>query len=465
MLTVQRFGIYPFRVVRGPEMLSRRGASSIEGISLPTCISLVTATMVGTGVYTTLGFQLQDLHSGFSILFLWLLGGLISLCGALSYAEIASRIPGSGGEYTYLSQIYHPSLGFMAAFVSVMAGFSAPISLAAIAFGTYLHAVVPECPVKISAFAVVLIISGVHLRSIKASSLFQNSATIVKFFLVGVFILIGAWSALKHPACLELFTPEKESFDELVKPSSGIALLFVLYAYSGWNASTYLAGEVRKAQKTVGLSLVIGTLAVTVFYVALNAIFLTAAPANELRGVLNVGSVAANHLIGIQGGRIMSGIIALGLLASISAMFWAGPRVIQRVGEDYPVFAPLALRTTHGIPHRAILLQLLLILVLLIFGTFEAVLVFAEIPLLICLILGAVGLLVIRQTQSDSDRVIQGIARFRCPLYPLPPLFFILCSAAGLVYSFFCKPWIALAGLGMMLVPLALHGWIRGGNR
>jgi len=441
------------------------GKNTDQGISLLTCLSLVTATMVGTGVYTSLGFQLQDLRSGFSILCLWVLGGLISLCGALSYAEVAARIPRSGGEYTYLSEIYHPSLGFMAACVSLIAGFAAPISLSAIAFGTYLHAALPLCPIRISTVGAMVLISLVHLRSLKISSLLQNGVTGVKFLLVGLFIAVGVGSTFLYPDCLRILKPQPSSLLELTRPNAGIALLFVLYAYSGWNAVTYLAGEVRNPRRTVGLSLVIGTLAVTLFYVVLNAIFLTAAPENELRGVLNVGTVAATHLIGAMGGRIMSGIIALGLLASISAMTWAGPRVTQRVGEDYPLFAGLA-KTRDNIPVRAILLQLMLVLGLIAFGTFETVLVFAQIPLLFCLMLGVIGLIILRRNDHQSCSLPgthDAQHSFRCPFYPLPPLIFILSAIAGLSYSSVTRPWIALAGVVLMLLPLILHRWITRG--
>ena len=428
---------------------------AIRGVSLPTCFALVIATMVGTGVYTSLGFQLQDLRSGFSILCLWVLGGLISLCGALSYAELASRIPKSGGEYSYLSQIYHPSLGFMAACVSLVAGFAAPISLSAIAFGTYLHASMPWCPARIATVSAVVLISFGHLRSLNVSSKLQNGMTGLKFALVGLFLTVGIRSALRQPASLDILLPSPGSLEELLRPSSGIALLFVLYAYSGWNATTYLAEEVRNPQRTVGISLVLGTLAVTFFYVLLNAVFLTSSPESELRGVLNVGSVSATRLLGIDGGRVMSGIIALGLLASISAMVWAGPRVTLRVGQDYPLFGALA-ATRGGIPARAILLQLALVLGLIAFGSFETVLVFAQIPLLLCLMLGVMGLIVLRRKdQRENPR-----QSFTCPLYPLPPLIFILSALAGLGYSVFTKPWIALAGTGMMLLPLFLHRWI-----
>jgi APA family basic amino acid/polyamine antiporter len=442
-------------------MASNMQSGNRGGIGLLTALSLVMATMVGTGVYTTLGFQLQDLRGGFAILCLWVLGGVISLCGALSYAELAARIPRSGGEYTYLSEVYHPSLGFMAAVVSLIAGFAAPIALSAMAFGSYLHAALPCCPAHLSPVAAAVLISLLHLRSLRVSSLVQVAATVLKFLLAGLFIAAGLWSLRRYPEALEVLPPNPESARELLRPSSGIALIFVLYAYSGWNAVTYLAGEVREGRKIVGLSLVLGTVTVTLFYVLLNAVFLTSAPASELRGVLNVGSVAADHLIGSSGGRIMSGIIAFGLLASISAMVWAGPRVTQRVGEDYPAFGWLARRTEEGIPGRAILLQLVLVLGLFAGGTFETVLVFAQIPLLLCLILGVAGLLILRRKSlpGSSDREAASLP-FTCPLFPLPPLVFILCSGAGLIYSAMSKPWTALAGVGIMLGPLMLYRWI-----
>jgi APA family basic amino acid/polyamine antiporter len=424
-------------------------------VGLMTCVALVTATMVGTGVYTSLGFQLQDLRSGFSILVLWGLGGLISLCGALSYAELSARIPRSGGEYTYLSEIYHPALGFMAACVSLLAGFAAPIALSAMAFGSYLHAAFPECPERLSGVLAVVLITLLHLRSLEMSSVVQNAATALKFLLVALFVVIGLRAAFLHPQALSVLLPGSGSFAELARPTSGIALLFVLYAYSGWNATTYLAGEVRRGRRAVGLSLVLGTLAVTMLYIVLNTVFLTAAPADDLRGVLHVGSVAASHLLGEQGGRAMSAIIAIGLLASISAMIWAGPRVTQRVGEDYPVLGLLALRTSAGIPVPAMVVQLLLVLALLLAGSFESVLVFAQIPLLLCLMLGVAGVLVMRVRMGAPD---EGL--FRCPMLPLPPVIFLICSAAGILYSASTRPWTALGGIGILLIPLMLHPWL-----
>jgi APA family basic amino acid/polyamine antiporter len=444
-------------------------SSSETSIGFLTCLSLVVATMVGTGVYTSLGFQLIHLHSGFSILTLWALGGVISLCGALCYAELAAVMPRSGGEYTYFTEVYHPAVGFMAAFISTIAGFTAPIALSAIAFGSYLHVALPFCPARSASFLVVLLISMGHLRSLRLSQLLQNGATCCKFLLLGLFLLIGLWSALHHPIALKQFLPHEESWRELLHPSAGIALIFVLYAYSGWNASTYLAGEVQNRQNLVGLSLVIGTALVTMLYLLLNAIFLTAAPMEEMRGVLNVGSIAATHLLGSLGGAMMSGVISLGLLASISAMIWAGPRVTQRVGEDYRIFSSLARRSEEGIPLRATLLQLVLVLILLGTGSFEVVLVYAQVPLLLSLSLGVGCLFVLRKRErivlvdGQEARALDS-TRFRCPLYPLPPLLFIFCTLAALLYSAVSKPWVTLAGLMTLLIPLIFYPWIASRN-
>lgn len=432
--------------------MPKQSPDHLPGIGFGTCVALVMATMVGTGVYTSLGFQLQDITSGFTILLIWVAGGLISLCGALSYAELSSRIPSSGGEYTYLSKAYHPALGFMAGFVSLVAGFTAPIALAAIAFGSYLHAAIPVIPSKPAALGAVLALSLIHLRSLERSALVQNLMTLVKFSLLAIFLTLGLFFGIKHPGHLAAIAPSASSFSELIKPSAGIGLLFVLYAYSGWNAPTYMASEVRHPQRTIGRSLAAGTLIVMLLYVMTNAVFLISGPASSLRGKLDVGGVAAGFLIGPTGGAIMSGLISVGLLASMGAMILTGPRVTARIGQDHSALSFLAVTDIHGIPNRAAILQLLLVLMLILTGSFEAVLIYAQIPLLICLILGVAAVPFLRMRFGMPDA-----KEFHCPFYPFPPVLFILCTVAGLIYSAMTRPWVALAGVATMALPLILH--------
>ena len=344
----------------------------------------------------------------------------------------------------------------MAGFVSLVAGFTAPIALAAIAFGSYLHAACPGISQDIAALSAVLALSLIHLRSLEQSALLQNLMTAVKFSLLGIFLILGVVFCVRNPGHLAAIAPSGSSIGELIRPSTGVALLFVLYAYSGWNAPTYMSSEVRNPQTTVGRSLAVGTLVVTVLYVMTNAVFLTAAPASALRGKLDVGGIAASFLMGPTGGAVMSALIALGLLASLGAMILTGPRVTARIGQDHAALSWLALTDTRGIPRRAALLQLALVLVLIMTGSFETVLIYAQIPLLACLILGVMAVPVLRMRRGSS---VSGT--FRCPLYPIPPAVFILCTLAGLIYSAMTRPWVALAGVLTMALPLLIHPFLK----
>src|SRR5881394_1563024 len=160
-------------------------------IGFATASSIVIANIIGTGIFTSLGFQLADIQAGFPLLMLWVIGGIAALCGALCYGELSAALPRSGGEYHFLSQIYHPALGFMAGFVSATVGFAAPIALAAMAFGTYLHGVLGFGSPVLLSFAVVWLVALFHLKNLQVGSAFQNSSTLIKLLLVAALIIAG----------------------------------------------------------------------------------------------------------------------------------------------------------------------------------------------------------------------------------------------------------------------------------
>src|SRR5881398_1421098 len=160
-------------------------------IGFVTASSIVIANIIGTGIFTSLGFQLADIQSGFPLLMLWVIGGIAALCGALCYGELSAALPRSGGEYHFLSQIYHPALGFMAGFVSATVGFAAPIALAGMAFGTYFRGVFDFGSPVLLSFAIVWVVTLFHLRNLQIGSAFQNLWTIVKLLLVGALIAAG----------------------------------------------------------------------------------------------------------------------------------------------------------------------------------------------------------------------------------------------------------------------------------
>jgi basic amino acid/polyamine antiporter, APA family len=424
-------------------------------VGLATCTSLVVANMVGTGIFTSLGFQVGEIPSRPAILVLWGLGGLLALCGALCYAELSAALPRSGGEYHFLGQIYHPALGFMAGVVSIVVGFAAPMALSAMAFGSYLHGLFPGVQPLAASVAVVVLVSLIHLHDLRLSSVFQIFFTGLKIALV-LFLIAAFFNApASTPSAAAPWT------DYMLTAPFAVSLMFTLYAYTGWNAATYILGEVRTPGRIIPFALAAGTLAVMALYLGLNAAMLHAAPAGALAGQLNVAQVAAQGVFGQGGGRLVAGIIALGLISSISAMAWAGPRVAMVIGEDHPhAFGWLRWRTAAGIPAAAVLGQSLLTLLLLFTSAFEQVLVYTQFSLLTCSFLTVSGVIVYRFTQPDLPRP------FRVPLYPLTPLLFLAISAFALIDTAAAKPSEALLGALTLLGGLGIYAVVsRGKNR
>ncbi len=463
-------------------------------IGLVTCVFLTVAITIGNGIYTSLGLQLLTISHGFTILALWAIGGLCALCGALSYAELASRLPHSGGEYYYLSKIYHPALGTMAGVITLFAGFVAPISLACMAFGKYLHSCFPSCSPLVASMVLISLVTIAHLFNLSFSAFFQDFITGFKFLLITLILYLGFRYASISPRVL---LPSVSIWHELFQPSSGVGLLFCFYAYSGWNSITYIADDVDASQRTIGWSLVIGTLLVTTIYLLLNVVFLLSAPLEALRGVLDVATVAATHLVGDTGGKIMALLIAGGLVAGVSGMTWIGPRMTQVMGQNLPALFWLNRTSSSNIPWRATLLQYGLVIIVLLTSSFKMLLIATQIPVLFCSLLGVLGIVVLRQREkinalkrikknysrcstrneehrpgvySDtrggkhrSDAVMNGnnffenALAFACPFYPIPPLLFATITMAALLYTIFTDFGESVWGISIIIVGLMLH--------
>jgi APA family basic amino acid/polyamine antiporter len=417
-------------------------------IGLFTACAIVIANIIGTGVFTSLGFQLIDIHSGFALLMLWIVGGIAALCGALCYGELSAALPRSGGEYHFLSRIYHPAVGFMAGIVSATVGFAAPIALAAMAFGKYFHGVFGFGSPLLLSFAVVWLVALVHLGNLRLGSVFQNSWTLVKLLLIAVLVGAGFLADPKQPIS---FLPQPGDTMSIFGAPFAIALVYVMYSYSGWNAAAYITGEIKRPEKNVPRSLLFGTLVVLVTYTALNAVFLMTTPAQELKGQLEVGLIAGTHIFGHDGGRIVGGIICVGLISAISSMTWIGPRVTMSMGEDNSLIQFLARKNRGGVPANAILLQLLLVNLLLLTRSFEQVVIYIQFALLLCALLTVLGVIVLRRTRPELPRP------YKVWAYPLPPLLFAIITVWMMIYLLRSNPVESLAGLATMLVGLLLY--------
>lgn len=423
--------------------------SSPKKIDLFTATCLVVANTIGVGVFTSLGFQVASITSGFALLSLWVVGGIFALCGALCYGELASVMPRSGGEYHYLSKIYHPIVGFLSGWVSVTVGFAAPIAAAAIALGKYFSNVVP-IDARVIALITVVAISLIHTRNMRVGSYFQSISTTLKIALI--LILIACGFLIQQPQNLS-FLPSSETLTDIFNAPFATSLVFVTYAYSGWNASIYIADDIKKPERNIPFSLLLGTLVVLVLYVFLNFIFLFTTPIDELAGQVDVGYIAANRIFGNAGGNIMSLLISFGLVSSISSMIWAGPRVTQMIGEDIPLFRPLAKRNQYGAPLYAMLLQLTLVIFLTISSSFEAVITYLGFTLTLSSCITVLGVFVHRMRYPDINRP------YRTWGYPLTPLIFLAISLWILVFVFQDQPAESLAGLGTILLGIPIYLW------
>ena len=399
--------------------------------------------MVGTGVFTSLGYQVRDIPSGPGILLVWALGGLVALCGALSYAELAGALPRSGGEYHFIGRLYHPSLGWTAGLLSAVVGFAAPTALAALALGSYVHRALPQVPAAGAAVIALILVTGGHLFTLKASARLQTVSTSLKLVLISGFIVVAFWKTGHGDIRWEI--RPQEDLEIIANPAFAVALLFVFYAYSGWNAAVYLLEELEDGRRTVARSLVWGTLLVMGLYVLLNAAFLKAAPVADLAGVTEVGHVAAQALFGEEAARWFSGLLSLGLVATVSALVWAGPRVLHVMGRDFHVLRLLAARNRHGVPVAATLILSGMALAFVLTGSFSQLLTYTQFALTLCAFLTVFGIFIVRRRPATEGA-------FRCPLFPLPPLVFLAMTGFVMVRSLVAEPGPTLAGMATVML-------------
>jgi basic amino acid/polyamine antiporter, APA family len=411
---------------------------SLKKISVITATNLVVANMIGTGVFTSLGFQVAAISSDFALIALWLVGGVAALCGALCYAELAAALPKSGGEYNYLSRIYHPSLGFLAGFISVVVGFPAPIALAALAFGRYVQAFVPGVSPVVLSLMVVWIITAIHLFGLRVEEIFQNWSTFLKIALIAGFIVAGFLLANRQDLDL---TPGSGALATIFSAPFAVSLVYVMYSYSGWNAASYITEDVQDSAKNVPLALLAGTIIVTFLYVVLNYIFLLATPKPVLAGKLEIGLLAGRAIFGPLGGNIVSALIAIGLIATISAFAWIGPRITKRMAEDLPKLQVFSGSSQRGTPYVAILFQLIVVTILVLVGKFDAVLAYTQLILLLCSFLAVLGLIILRIREPGLRRP------YKVWLYPITPLLFLIITLGIMIFVVCDKPTESLLSL------------------
>lgn len=405
-----------------------------------TATAIVVANMIGAGIFTSLGFQLVDTVNSWSIIALWSLGAVMALCGALSYAELGTYWKRSGGEYHFLSQAFHPIIGYLSGWVSLTVGFAAPVALAAMALGAYVGPYLAVNEMGL-ALMVIILISVFHSLSLKKSSLLQNTTTILKLCLILVFLYYG----FSKTSTESSFLWGNSWQGEVLLPAFAVSFVFVTFSYSGWNAAAYIVDEIKNVNRSLPRALIIGTSLVSLLYICLNLVFLKHNSLDNIQGELEIGQITAISLFGSTGGELMSFGIALLLISSVSAMIWAGPRVTQVMGEDHSLWKWFSIKSTRGLPLRAIWLQALISIGLVLTGTFEQVIIYSGFVLQLFSALAVAAVFVIRRRGDDQKG-------FKSPFYPLPQFVFLIFSLWVLVYLIVAQP--LESGLGMINILL-----------
>jgi len=422
--------------------------------------NIVIANMIGAGVLTLAGFLLTELRNPLLMMVLWFIGGLGALCGAICYGQLGAAFPLAGGEYAYLSRLFHPLAGFLSGWISFFVGFSAPIAAAALAFVEYLARAFPAMLTigpftgpsagfilkKIYAISIIVLFTLVHRRGVRFGAKVQNGLTLVKIAGIALFIVVGF--AFGKGDFGHLFQGSRLEANFNQYKSIGLSFLWIMFAYSGWNASAYIGSEIRTPKKNLPLSLILGTGTVIVLYLALNLLYIYAVPMQEVSGTASIGGLAAAKLFGRSLEQIVSVFIAFALFSSLSAYIMLGPRVYFSMARDGAFFKFAAkIHPRYKTPSKSILFQGLIAAMMVLIGTFDQLLTYLGFALGLFPILAVLGVFKLRR---------QGMAR-KLSGFPLTPIFFILTSSLMLVFSFLERPYESLVAMVTVLIGIPLY--------
>ena len=415
-------------------------------LGLFSATTIVAASMIGAGVYTTSGFTLGDLgHSGWVVL-AWIVAGVIAICGAICYGALASEFTESGGEYLFLSRTLHPVAGLMAGWVSVLAGFTGAIAFAATTFATYL---LPESSSmgNLVAVGLVAIAAGLHSIGARPGVRVQDAVVVLKVILIAGFVVVAFlcdWP--REPLVESLYVVESGPLSFAI--TFATALMWISLSYSGFNAAVYVAGEVQNPTRNVPRALLFGTIGVTVIYVVLNTIFVYAPAGETIRGNPQVATAAAKAIGGEHFGTFVRVVILFGLFTSVSALVMTGPRVYAKMADDG--FLPKFFRFQGSVPVVAIWVQAIMAIIVIYFSTLKDLLGYLGFTLSVSAALTAGTVFWLHRRESSDVRV---------PLFPIPPIIFVGGTLLTATLAAINTPKQAIAGLitigfGMLFYPL-----------
>lgn len=416
-----------------------------------TATAIVVSNMIGAGIFTTSGIVASMLPNAQVLLLCWFLGGLIAISGALSYTELATRMPEEGGEYVYLKKIFHPSMGFLTGWASFFVGFSAPIAASALGFSEYLfaglHVQIDGAAgilfysKKMIAVAIIIFFTSIHYVGIKFGAIVQNTLTVFKVLIVIGLAMAGTFMAGGNVSFLQKTGGTFDAFQ------FGTAMMIIMFAYCGWNAAAYIAGELKNPRKTLPVSLLSGSIIVMLLYLAVNIFILKAVPYSEMKGVIAIVETASVATFGPWMGSVTSLFVAVMLLSSLSAFVMIGPRVYYAMAKDGMFFKFAAnLHSKTKVPGRSILIQGGIAILMVSVGSFERLVMYIIFSLSIFPILAVGGLFLARRKKIGDDSAVKTWG------YPVVPIFYLASSFILMIISYINRPveaTVAIVTVGM----------------
>jgi APA family basic amino acid/polyamine antiporter len=439
---------------------------------LPMATFVVVASMVGTGVLTTSGYTVASVGSNQWMLILWVVGGVTAVCGALTLSELSAAMPRTGGDYVYLHEAYGPLPAFLSGWVSFLIGFAGPGAASAFASAKYLLApwYGPGADVVLIergiATALILGFAGLHVIGRRQTAHVQGWITAIKLALLVGYAAAGLAAGWRNTANLHDLTPiDGEALSLAALLSS---LVYIYYAYTGWNAASYLAGEVREPQRLLPRAILLGTGGVLVLYMAVNVVYALALTPDDIRGIIKeaggkfdavapIAEIAAKRLFGPGWAGTLSVAVGLMLLSSLSAYLLIGPRVLYAMAEagQFPSMAARLTRRART-PAVATAFQLTVTLVLLWLGSVESLILYAGVGLSIFSMLAMSSIFVLRRTRPDLPRP------FRTPGYPVTPAVYLILTGMMTVAAFKERPLVSGYALLSILVGVPFYYLWRG---
>jgi len=417
---------------------------------------LIIGNMIGIGIFTTTGYVAGYINSSILLLFVWVIGAVYSYCGAITYAELSTRFPVSGGDFHYLKTAYHPLIGFLFGWSTFTVTYTGSVATIAVGFATYFQNLLPKSflglsisipltplyltSIKIIAVLITLLLTWINAKGVKYGARFQNLFSVAGIGVIFAFVTAGILSNAADSNNFYPLWPDSLSLGE--SSFLGVAFVSIVFTYAGWTTIVYVAGEIKNPTKNIPSAMLISVTLVAIIYIIMNLVYLLAMPMTEMKNVVDIGYVAMQRLFNEDIGILFAIIVMLLSLSSLNSTILSGARIYYAMAIEGKFFKIVGkLHQTSKVPAISLWAQCLWSVVLIISGSFNQLLTYTVFIMVLFSFLSGVALFIIRKTDQDKNysSKIRG--------YPYIPLFFIVFSSFIMISILYNRPLESLIGI------------------